>query len=65
MCSPRGPRRSPGHVNADGAANVTDLLAVLSAWGTHTCGAADADGNGIVNVTDVLVVLAAWGECSP
>lgn len=49
-------------INGDGIVNVTDLLALLGAWGL--CGApcpADIDMNGAVNVTDLLTLLANWG----
>jgi hypothetical protein len=48
----------------DGIVDVTDLLAVLAAWGpcTGTC-PADVNGSGSVDVTDLLAVLADWGAC--
>ncbi len=53
----------PGDVNADGAVNVSDLLALLGAWSTHTCGDADIDADGEVGIADLLLLLAAWGAC--
>ena len=50
-------------MNGDGIVNVTDLLAVLAAWGPCEECLEDIDGNGIVNVTDVLALLGAWGAC--
>ena len=47
----------------DGAVNVTDLLALLGAWGPNPGHAADINGDGNVNVTDLLALLAAWGVC--
>lgn len=47
----------------DGLVNVSDLLAVLDAWGTKG-GPCDVDHDGIVAVGDVLAVLGAWGPCS-
>ena len=51
----------------DGAINVTDLLALLAAWGACPGGAdpcvADINRDGQVNVSDLLELLAAWGPC--
>ena len=51
-----------GDSNGDGMVNVTDLLAILSAWGpcAAPCGP-DTNGDGQVNVTDLLTVLGNWG----
>jgi len=54
----------PADINGDGATNVTDLLALLAAWGPCPGGcAADINGDETVNVTDLLALLAAWGPC--
>ena len=48
----------------DGQVNVTDLLALLAAWGP--CAAPcppDINTDGNVNVTDLLALLGAWGAC--
>jgi len=56
-------------VGGDGTVNVSDLLAVISAWGpcpaTPECPAdlAPKGGNEIINVEDLLAVTAAWGDC--
>lgn len=47
----------------DGVVNVSDLLAVLDAWGTAG-GPCDVDQNGTVEVGDLLAVLSVWGSCS-
>lgn len=47
-------------LNADGNVDVTDLLALLGAWGSPI---ADLDGDNNTSVTDMLVLLAAWGSC--
>lgn len=54
-----------GDVNGDGQVNVTDLLAVIGAWGTcqpapSQC-PADFNDDGVVNVTDLLTVVGNWG----
>ena len=55
----------PADIQPDGQVDVTDLLALLSAWGPcdFSCGPADITGDGQVSVTDLLDLLAAWGPC--
>jgi hypothetical protein len=50
--------------NDDGVVDVSDLLAMLGAWGpcAPSC-PEDLDGSGDVSVDDLLVLLAAWGPC--
>jgi len=59
-----GPAATPGDIDGDGTVNVTDLLALLAAWGgcddPGNC-PADLDGDGMVSVTDLLMMLANWG----
>ncbi len=56
----------PGDINHDGHVNVTDLLAVINAWGPcappcpPTC-PADVTGDCNVNVSDLLLVITNWG----
>jgi len=50
-----------GDANGDGLVNVSDILAVVDAWGL--CGFScpeDLNGDGTVNVVDLLAVIAAW-----
>jgi hypothetical protein len=54
-----------GDTNCDSTVNVTDLLAVIAAWGNTPGGRADINGDATVNVTDLLAVIAAWGPCVP
>jgi len=49
-------------VNGDGIADVTDLLAVIAAWG-GAGGAEDVNGDGSVDVSDLLAIISAWGPC--
>lgn len=49
-------------VDADGLVDVTDLVAVVLAFGT-TEGPADVNGDGVVDVVDIIEVVLAWGPC--
>jgi hypothetical protein len=49
-----------GDVNGDGVVDVSDLLALLDAWGTSNT-TADLNTDGIVDVEDLLVLLGDWG----
>ena len=55
----------PADINDDGTIDVTDILAVIAAWGscTDTTCPEDVDGSGTVDVTDILLVIAGWGPC--
>jgi hypothetical protein len=60
----------PADTNNDNLVNVTDLLAVIGAWGTcagcpPTLCAADINEDCSINVTDLLAVIGAWGVCPP
>jgi hypothetical protein len=48
--------------------DVTDLLALLAAWGPCTVNCVDChhdlDGNCQIGVTELLRLLADWGPCS-
>ena len=50
-----------GDINGDGIVNVTDLLAVMDAWGPCMDCPADINGDGVVDVIDLLVVIGNWG----
>ena len=54
----------PVDIDCSGAVDVTDLLALLDAWGTRA-NRKDIDGNGVVAVGDLLAVLSNWGPCPP
>ena len=56
------PAACEGDINEDSDVNVTDLLAVINAWGQQKS-PADVNGDGIVNVSDVLAIVANWGPC--
>ena len=51
----------PSDCNGDGFVNVTDILAVIGAWGSSE--GCDINGDGIVDVTDLLSVVSDWGSC--
>ncbi|MCH7603178.1 MAG: hypothetical protein IIB54_10455, partial [Planctomycetes bacterium] len=50
-----------GDSNLDGTVNVTDLLALLAAWGVCPACPEDTNLDGTVNVTDLLNLLGGWG----
>ena len=55
-----------GDIDGNDAVDVTDLLAIISAWGQCPIGGdcpADIDGNGSVDVGDLLMLIANWGSC--
>jgi hypothetical protein len=57
-----GQTTCPGDANGDGLVDVTDLVAVITAWGSADPGA-DLDGNGVVDVADMVEVIVSWGSC--
>jgi len=53
----------PGDTDGSGVVDISDILAVLDAWGECAGCPGDINGDGTINVDDMLVVLGAWGEC--
>ena len=53
----------PGDADGDGAITVSDILAIIGAWGSTTDPEIDVDGSGVVDVGDILLVVANWGSC--
>ena len=51
-----------GDVDGSGEVNISDLLAVVDAWGSSDPNA-DVNGDGLVDVTDLLAIMSDWG-CS-
>ena len=49
-----------GDVDGNGTVDVTDLLAVIGAWGPCISCDEDIDANGAVDVTDLLTIIGAW-----
>lgn len=52
----------PSDINGDGTTDVTDILALVGAWGTDNADA-DVNGDGTVSVGDLLVLIDSWGPC--
>lgn len=50
-----------GDLNGDGIVDITDLLALLGAFGCTECADTDLNGDGVVSVQDVLILLQVWG----
>ena len=53
----------PGDVDGDGIVCVSDLLAIIGAWGPCDGCNEDLNNDGDVNVTDLLIVIDHWGPC--
>ncbi len=53
----------PADLNNDQNVTVTDLLAILGAWGLNPDSPADLTGDDVVDTVDLLVLLGAWGPC--
>ena len=65
--NPAGPV-CPADINGDNQVGVSDLLAVIGAWGPcgGTCPPActgDINGDCSVGVSDLLTVISSWGPC--
>jgi hypothetical protein len=50
-------------VNADGSVNITDLLEILSVWGTAGNGAEVAYPYDVIDISDILAIIGALGNC--
>lgn len=53
----------PADLDGDGNVGLSDLLALLAAWGSKPNGPPDLDGDGNVGLGDLLILLADWGPC--
>ena len=51
----------PWDLDNSGSVGTSDLLELLSQWGTS--GSADFDESGVVGTADLLILLANWGPC--
>ncbi len=54
----------PCDVDGDDVVGMSDLLALLGAWGSKQSGPPDLDEDGVVGIGDLLELLATWGPCS-
>ena len=54
----------PADLDHNGTVSTSDLLDLLSAWGTDPGGPPDFDGSGNVGTSDLLYLLGEWGRCS-
>lgn len=54
-----------GDLNGDQIITTSDLLILLSTFGTLTDGPADFTGDGLVSTTDLLVQLSVFGTSCP
>ena len=52
----------PADITGDAWVNVSDLLAVIDAWGSDDQ-VADINDDGVVDVGDLLEVVGSWGAC--
>ena len=52
----------PADVNQDGVVDVTDILALVGAWGSSGP-LGDINDDGTVNVVDLIMMLKSWGAC--
>ena len=53
-------------INGDGFTDFSDVLQLLSCWGsdpTGACGFADVSDDGIIDFSDVLLMLNDFGPC--
>ncbi|MHC4108552.1 MAG: hypothetical protein ACYSTY_10750, partial [Planctomycetota bacterium] len=50
-------------LDGSGAVGTSDLLDLLSQWGTDPGGPPDFDGDGNVGTSDLLKLLSMWGPC--
>lgn len=53
----------PADLDEDGIVGTSDLLELLSAWGSNPLGPPDFDGDNNVGTSDLLILLASWGPC--
>ncbi|MBT4524294.1 MAG: hypothetical protein HOI88_08690 [Phycisphaerae bacterium] len=52
----------PSDINGDNTTDVSDILALVAAWGSNDVNA-DVNGDGVINVSDLLIMIEAWGPC--
>jgi hypothetical protein len=50
----------PEDLDGDGLVGISDVLVILSEWGSCSCCPSDLNADGEVNVSDLLSLIAAW-----
>lgn len=61
-----GPFECLGDLNGDGVITTSDLLLLLSGFGTSVSGPPDLNGDTVVGTGDLLIFLGVFGgDCSP
>jgi hypothetical protein len=50
-------------LTSDGTVDVSDLLAIIKAWGLCLGCDEDINEDAWVDVADLLIIIAAWGPC--
>ena len=53
----------PSDLDGDGSVAISDMVALLEAWGTNSGDPSDLDGDGTVAMPDLLLLVADWGPC--
>ncbi|MBT4529561.1 MAG: hypothetical protein HOC27_00005, partial [Phycisphaerae bacterium] len=56
------PSTCEADIDGDGSVDVSDVLVMVSVWGTNDADA-DINGDGTVSVADLLIVIDSWGPC--
>ena len=53
-----------GDLNGDNTLDVSEILAMIDAWGPCENCAADINNDDVVDVNDLLYIVGNWGPCS-
>jgi hypothetical protein len=51
-------------VDGSGEVDVSDLVALMMAWGPCPGCPEDLDGDGAVGISDLIEVIVSWGPCT-
>lgn len=55
------PNDEPADLDGNGVVDVSDLVALILAWGGDGASGADITGDGVVDVEDLVALILAWG----
>ncbi len=55
----------PADVTGDLVVDVSDLVAMITAWGACPGCPADINGDDVVDVSDLVELIVSWGACEP